>query len=142
MELSNKLVLGAFVASIIFIMIGHIYKDAIQTVLKTEIYTIEKITFDYWSVSHFLLFAFIGFVKPHHQLSFFTIGCLFELFEDGMASDENTQIVNCINNNKNIMCNGIQDGYWYGKADDVIVNLFGYIVGQSIRTTLYPNLII
>jgi hypothetical protein len=138
MELANKLVLGALVVSFLFILVGHICKDAIQSVLKKEIVTLENVTFDCWSVLHFLLFAFIGFVKPNYPLSFFTLGCLFEIFEDCLSSDENTKLVLCPSKGiKNIMCNGIQDGYWYGKADDIFSNLIGYIVGQSFRTSCF-----
>lgn len=146
MELVNKLVLGAFIVSMIFIMVGHIYRDQVQSVLKKEIITLEKVTFDYWSITHFLLFAFMGFIKPDYALSFFTIGCLFEIFEDFLSSNENTQLVNCLSNpnqiKKHILCNGIQDGYWYGKADDVFSNLLGYVVGQAVRKTFFRSLII
>jgi hypothetical protein len=139
----NKLVVGASCFAIMFILIGHIYKDKIQSVLKTELLSIDKITFDYWSVSHFLLFAFFGFVKPGYTFSFFTMGCAFEVFEDCLASDLNTQLTKCPSNNiKSVfMCNGIQDGYWYGKIDDIFSNLIGYVVGQSIRLTFFNNII-
>jgi hypothetical protein len=141
---ADQLVFGAFVVSIIFIMIGHIYKNNIQSILKQPLITLKEVVMDWWSVMHFLLFAFFGFVKPGYPLSFFTIGVLFEIFEDGMSSDINTQLINCPRKGilSKIMCNGIQDGYWYGKADDIFSNLIGYVVGQSIRTTFYKDLII
>jgi len=39
------------------------------------------------------------------------------------------------------MCNGFQDSYWYGKLDDIFINLLGYVTGQAIRTTCYPDII-
>ena len=86
-------------------------------------------------------------VFTRYPLAFFTAGVFFEIFEDGMASDETTQLVNCTYKKERnsviggIMCNGVQDGYWYGKVDDIFMNLLGYVVGQAIRTTCYPNII-
>lgn len=143
--LQHRLLLGAFVVSIIFIIVGHIYQEQVQARLKTPLYTANQVILDWWSVSHFLLFAFFGFVKPGYPLSFFTMGVLFEVFEDGMASDATTQSINCTKNKKSIiggvMCNGFQDSYWYGKIDDIFMNLIGYVTGQAIRTTFYPDLI-
>ena len=145
--IANKLILGAMIASIIFIMIGHIYREQVQARLKTPLYTAKEVILDWWSVSHFLLFAFFGFVKPGYPLAFFTAGVFFEIFEDGMASDETTQLVNCTHKKERnsviggILCNGVQDGCWYGKVDDIFMNLLGYVVGQAIRTTCYPNII-
>ena len=145
LQLSDKLVIGAMVISILFIMIGHEFRDQIQSLLKRPIYKLKEVVFDWWSVSHFLLFAFFGFVKPNYPFSFFAAGILFEVFEDGMASDESTQLVNCPEKKNSfigrIMCNGQQDSYWYGKLDDIFMNLTGYVFGQAIRTTFLPNLI-
>jgi hypothetical protein len=139
----NRLVLGAIVISIIFIMIMHICKEQIQNILQTQLYTIKEVVIDLWSVTHFFIYAFFGFVKPGYPMSFFAMGSVFEIFEDGLASDETTQMVNCKKKSllSNIMCNGVQDSYWYGKIDDIFVNLLGYVTGQAIRTTCYPNII-
>jgi hypothetical protein len=136
---ANKLIIGAFVFAVIFIMIGHIYKEQIQSLLKHPLYTVKSFDLDYWSVTHFLLFAFIGFVKPEHVMTFFSIGVAFEIFEDGMASDATTQLINCKDKNVkrsmtgDIFCKGYEDSYWYGKADDIIINLLGYLTGQGMR---------
>jgi hypothetical protein len=84
---------------------------------------------------------FIGFVKPDHAITFFVLGILFEIFEDGMASDSETQSINCVGVKKSIlqrvMCNGMEDSYWYGKIDDIAFNLIGYTIGQAIRKTYF-----
>ena len=143
--LADKLVIGAFIVSILFIIIGHEFRDKIQEKLKHPLYKLKEVVFDWWSVTHFMLFAFFGFIKPNYPFSFFAAGILFEVFEDGMASDESTQLVNCPKEKNSligkIMCNGVQDSYWYGKLDDIFMNLTGYVFGQAIRTTWFPNLI-
>ena len=145
MDLDNKLIVGVLVISMIFIMVGHIYKDQVQSILKQPLFELKnKIVFDWWSVTHLLLWSFIGFVKPNHPLSAFTFGIAFEILEDALSSNKNTQLVKCPNKGpvNKIMCNGVQDGFWYGKADDLFSNIVGYIIGNSIRTTFYPGLII
>ena len=62
------------------------------------------------------------------------------------ASDKNTKMINCLDKkNKQhiigkLLCNGIQDRYWYSKIDAIAINLFGYVAGQGLRNTFYPNL--
>jgi len=140
---ANKLIVGAMVVSFIFIMIVHIYKEQIQDLFLTPLYANQFFTLDWWSVMHFVLYAFFGFVKPGYTGSFFALGVMFEIFEDGMASDATTKLMNC-NSKKvknsitgKIFCNKKQDSYWYGKLDDVFINLLGYVTGQCIRQTFY-----
>ena len=145
MPTPNQLVIGAAVLAIIFIMIGHVYREEVQSKLKTPLATVDKFNLDWWSVSHFMLFAFFGFVKPSYPLTAFTIGAVFEVFEDGLSSNDNTQLVDCSKSSTtvihNIMCRGYKDSYWYAKIDDIFMNLIGYVFGQAIRTTFYPNIL-
>jgi hypothetical protein len=138
---ANRIIFALLIVSIIFIMVGHIFQQKIQAMLKTPIVTIESFDLDYWSVSHFMLFAAIGFIKPDHAFTFFSLGVLFEILEDGLSSSKTTKIINCTkNSDKNsfigsIMCSGYDDSYWYSKIDDIFINLLGYVTGQSIRKT-------
>ena len=74
-------------------MIGHIFREQLQTLLKNSIYHVNEFDIDYWSVSHFVLYALFGFIKPKYAFSFFTAGVVFEIIEDGMASDSTTQLI-------------------------------------------------
>jgi hypothetical protein len=131
-----------FILALLFIMFGHIYREQVQLALKHDFVKLPATTFDWWSISHAMLFGIIGFIIPNYHFTFFTIGAFFEIFEDMLSSDKSTQLVDCMNpHNKksNIMCKfSINDDYWYGKWDDVFVNLFGYVVGSSIRSTCAP----
>ena len=55
---ANKLIVGAMVVSFIFIMIGHIYKEQIQDLFLKPLYANQFFTLDWWSVTHFVLYAF------------------------------------------------------------------------------------
>lgn len=141
----DGLVIAGFVVSIIFVMIGHEYREFIQQRLKGSLVHIEAFDLDWWSVIHFALFAYFGFVKPNYPLTFFLAGCAFEVFEDSLASDATTKLMECTRKDvKNstlgkIHCNGYKDSYWYGKVDDVMVNLIGYVTGQAVRLCMFST---
>ena len=137
----NELVVGVSIFALLFIIIGHIYRDQIQAKFKKPLATVPAFDIDYWSVTHFMLFAFFGFVFPNHAFTFACFGAMFELFEDGVSSDDKTQLIDCKNKDTkssfigNIYCNGDPNSYWYAKLDDIAINVFGYITGQGIRNT-------
>ncbi len=139
----NQLVCGIFLISLIFIMVGHVFREQVQNALKQKLFHVKAFDIDWWSVTHLLLYMLIGFIKPGFTLTFFVIGILFEVFEDMCASDSATQLLDCVNPAKKnsicgkIMCNGFDDSYWYGKFDDIFANLLGYVIGNSIRTTYF-----
>lgn len=131
------------VIAILFIMVGHVYPDQIQSKLKKKIITIPETEFDMWSVTHFGFFAILAYLFPNHLFELFIIGILWEVLEDGLSDARNKQLVNCENNEKSkikhlfqkLWCNGLarNGDYWYGKWDDIFANLMGLVTGQFIR---------
>lgn len=124
--------------ALIFIMCGHIYREQVQLALKKEFVKLPGTTFDWWSVSHAVLFGIFGFLMPNYHTSFFLLGTGFEIVEDMLSGDESTQLADCMTSDKDtkVMCMlSINDDYWYAKWDDVFVNLLGYTLGSSLRTT-------
>jgi hypothetical protein len=124
-----------FIISMVFICFGHIYRDQVQLVLKKPLATFPKCDIDWWSVSHVLLYAICGILVPDRPLTFFTLGLGFELLEDYLSRNEDTQLVDCKNNPNSLWCNGIETDYWYMNPSDPWMNLTGYIIGSAIRTT-------
>jgi hypothetical protein len=143
--------MALILVSMIFIMIGHMYRDQIQSVLKQEVCKFPECSIDYWSISHFMLYSIFGFLIPGYPLTAFTIGASFEFAEDYLAADENTLFANCKepcgrqdgfctkDDTRKNWCNGVQDGYWYSNATDSFVNLLGYVVGSAMRTTIFTD---
>jgi len=130
----------ACLLSLVFIEVGHMYREQVQLVLKREFMRLPAVSVDYWSVSHFLLFAFMGFALPDYHLTFCTIGAAFEVVEDGLSSDATTQLADCVNDKSSLLCKtSINDNYWYAKWDDVFANLLGYTVGSACRTVFVGN---
>ena len=130
------------IASLTFIMVGHEYRDQIQSLLKQKYVDLPKDDIDRWSLSHLFFWMIIGFIKPGYHMTTFTIGAGFEIFEDYMAADHNTQLADCKSTpidpgtgKRKFFCSGRQDDYWYAKHSDVFWNLFGYTIGSAVRTT-------
>lgn len=127
------------IVALIFIMCGHVYREQVQTALKQEFVKLPATTFDWWSVSHALLYGIFGFLIPNYHVSFFLLGAGFEIVEDMFSGDSTTQLADCMTNDKDskFMCKfSINNDYWYAKWDDVFVNLLGYTLGSSVRSTL------
>ena len=128
------------IVALLFIMFGHCYREQVQLALKREFIKLPSTTLDWWSVSHAVLFGLFGFLVPGYHFSFFMLGTGFEVFEDMLSGDATTQLADCMTPDKHtkLMCKlSINDDYWYAKWDDVFVNLLGYTIGSSIRSTYY-----
>jgi hypothetical protein len=129
------------VLSLAFICFGHIYREQVQLMLKREFFKFPSCSIDWWSISHFALFAIFGFLIPEYPLTFFVLGTGFEVIEDALSSDATTQFANCTNydtKRKSPMCwASINDDYWYCNMTDPWVNLTGYILGSAVRTVFF-----
>ena len=126
------------IVALIFIMFGHVYRDQVQLALKQEFVNLPATNFDWWSISHAVLFALFGLLITNRHTTFFLVGSAFEVIEDMLSSDKSTQLADCMTPDKDnkLMCKfSINDDYWYAKWDDVFVNLLGYTLGSSVRTT-------
>ena len=135
-----KIVVGLMIVSIMFIAIGTFFQKTIQTRLAKTIFTTPEGVYDYWSVLHFVLFALFGFVIPNHHGTFLAIGVSWEIVEDLFSSNEGTQLVDCRQKRKTLLtrllCRNTNTTYWYMNYTDIFSNLFGYVLGSSIRTSL------
>jgi hypothetical protein len=131
------------IVSIIFICVGHKYRDEIQLVLKRDLINLPATTIDYWSVMHFALYVIVGFMFPGYPVAALLVGTSFEVGEDLLSSKTNTQFADCNNQTSALAkfwCNaGYDDGYWYMNWSDIFVNLFGYIAGSSLRETFFDK---
>lgn len=132
------IIIVLIIVALVFICIGHIYRDAIQLAMKKDFLKLPATTVDWWSISHMVLFGLFGFIKPGYPLAALLAGAGFEVLEDYLSSDNTTQIVDCSITHdedgvRKFFCNGINTDYWYAKWDDVFWDILGYVVGQSIR---------
>jgi len=76
-----------------------------------------------WGLSHFVLFAILGFFFPSCDIVIISIGILWEFVEHILGIYA-----------RPISPRGrapVQ--WWYGSAMDVVINILGFYVGKSIR---------
>lgn len=123
------------VISLVFIVVGHRYRDEVQMALKKEFLHLPATTVDWWSMSHVIMYMLYGFFLPNYHFAFLIIGTGFEIFEDMLASDKTTQLTDCTKNKSSLLCRfSVNDDYWYAKWDDIFFNMLGYTLGSALRT--------
>ena len=111
-----------------------------KDILEFEIFKGSvKYGIDGWSITHLLLFCIIGYIYPSTFIISMCIGSIWELFETYMGIYKSTQL------KKWGFCDTFgSDGklkvWWYGKWSDIIMNLFGFILGHFIKNNYKLNL--
>lgn len=119
-----------------FIVLGHYWQDTIQEPMKATWLTVPSFNIDAWSGTHFAFFAFMGYHFPGHFWHFFAIGVVWEMFEDWLCADTGTQLADCTRKHSHwwpsLWCKGIQDGYWYARFSDPLLNSLGYLTGMYL----------
>ena len=95
---------------------------------------------DGWIISHFVAFAIIGTLYPDTLILSTILGILWEIFEIGLGKIKPSflkGITDCGNGkhekgNPNLS-NDQKDGYWwYGKGEDVVVDVLGFLFGKYL----------
>ncbi len=87
---------------------------------------------DGWWISHFVLYLVMGYLYPYSLRLSFIIGCIWEFIEF-LAGKYKPKILSSIG-----FCKSSKKGekdkiWWYGKWEDVLINLLGLILGKTIR---------
>lgn len=83
--------------------------------------------FDGWGISHFILYAIMVYNFPKNWLFIIIIGIIWEFIE--ILLSYNT-FLNCY------LLNYGRDKYtkwWYGRYQDIIMNIFGVIFGLYLK---------
>jgi hypothetical protein len=123
---------------LVFMVFGAKNNARVQLAFTKELVRLPGTTIDLWSVSHLLLYMVFGLLIPNQHMSFLLAGAAWEVVEDMLSSDETTQLDDCktLDSRSKIMCKfSINDGFWYAKWDDVLIDLLGYTIGSAIRTS-------
>jgi hypothetical protein len=133
--------IGLAVVAVLLIICGGMYRERVQRMLKEELITLPETALDWWSVSHVILYSVFGFLIPNRHFTFLLLGCGFEIFEDMLSIGSSKKLANCTGPDKDskLMCKfSINGGYWYAKWDDIFMNMLGYTLGSSFKTSFYP----
>jgi len=100
---------------------------------------------DGWLLSHFILFALAGYFFPKHFYVAVIIGILWELVEYSFGihtpgflkcthQDKSKAKFQYLHKNKDKTLAEKNDAWWYGRYEDVIVDILGFITGYFIKT--------
>lgn len=87
-----------------------------------------EINIDGWSISHFVMYALVGYTYPGKVWPFVLFGVGFEFLEEfsGMFSRQLGKQKSAL-----VKSSGDKD-YWFGQLSDPVVNITGLLVGQSL----------
>jgi hypothetical protein len=81
------------------------------------------------------LYIYFGYQFPDYFAEFLVIGSLWELFETMFCRETFHGIIGC-RNNDNFVCKSIDKisscDYWYGKLDDLVMNMIGFTIGTLL----------
>lgn len=130
---------------ILFIMLLNIVDNNIKSKLKTPIATFKCFNLDWWSLSHFMLYIYFGYMFPDYFVEFLIIGSMWEIFESTACTIPTLASKKCDDNNTiycKILSNINNCDYWYGKLDDVAVNMAGYVLGSTISSKYFNKKLI
>lgn len=135
---------------LILVMIGYLIKSPVYHKMTFKLLKIGNIEFDLWSLSHVLLYMYFGYYFPDYFIEFLVIGSVWELFESTFCSKLFLRFINCNNigdntgdNSSNILCKRIKKikncGYWYGKLEDIPLNMIGFVIGAYLSKNIENN---
>ena len=121
---------------VIVIMIGSVFQKPVQASMNLDIVSVFGMKFDLWSLSHLFLYIYFGYFFPQYFLEFLIIGSAWEIFESTYCKDTFLNIIGCDPGSKRFVCKSLENNrdckYWYGKIDDVMVNMIGFVIGAAI----------
>lgn len=138
---SPKFYVPVILAGVI-IVLGNLYKTSVQDKMKTILFNYGGFNLDWWSVTHILLYIYFGYYFPEYFIEFLIIGIGWEILESVLCKDSFQKIIQCDNPN-NILCSIISKikgcDYWYGKLDDVVMNMLGFVIGAWLAGKYTPS---
>lgn len=119
---------------ILLIIVGNFFKP-IKSRMHTVLVSIGGIDIDWWSVSHIVLYIYFGYQFPNSFAEFLIIGSVWELIETFFCREKFERITNCTDS-ESAICRGMRKinscDYWYGKIDDVAMNMIGFVIGAAL----------
>ena len=123
---------------LVLVVIGGLYNDIFQKYMKITLFDIAGIRIDLWSISHLILYIYFGYHFPDYFAEFLIIGTVWEVLESTFFKHSMKRIVKCDDNSKNLLCQYVAklrgSEYWYGKIDDVGMNMLGFVIGACWST--------
>tara|TARA_B100001093_G_C26520015_1_gene881329 strand:+ start:367 stop:807 length:441 start_codon:yes stop_codon:yes gene_type:complete len=100
---------------------------------------------DGWLLSHFIVFALAGYFYPKQFYLAVILGILWEITEHLLGintprflkcetQDKSKAKFQYIHKNKDPSLAEKNDAWWYGRYEDVVVDIIGFMTGYFIKT--------
>jgi hypothetical protein len=137
-QVQSNLLYIAGLTSIVIVFI-FIYGWLVKNVLKKDVLENKFAKCsgcDYWAVTHFLFFMFLGFSFPHHFLLLAILGIVWEGVEVLLGGykvkilGDGLHIIGNTDEKGNAVAT---DGFWYGRVSDIAFNTVGIALGIYLR---------
>lgn len=90
---------------------------------------------DGWSFTHFLFFMVLGYIYPGHYKEAILVGVGWEVFESTLGQNQikiSGKRIQMVGSQSDGVYDENDNAYWYGKGSDIIMDLLGYIVGDTL----------
>ena len=94
------------------------FKDYLHTEINSHI--------NFWVISHFFFYLIIGYFFPETFWLSMTIGVVWEIYED-FLENFSKKYLSFIPFK---ICKLDNFTWWYGRYEDVIANILGFLLGQ------------
>lgn len=120
------------------IVMGNVIPNIIHDNMKNTLFSFGGIDISLWSLSHVLLYVYFGYHFPQFFVEFLIIGAMWEGIESTFCKNSLQDVFGCAPDSdpSNIICKGltyISDcAYWYGRFDDIAMNMIGFVVGALL----------
>lgn len=94
------------------------FEDYLHTEINSHI--------NFWVISHFFFYLIIGYFFPETFWLSMTIGVVWEIYEDFLEkfSKKHLSLISLK------ICKLDNFIWWYGRYEDVIANMLGFLLGQ------------
>lgn len=123
---TDKRFIYVVIVVLIFIIVLYFTGQSVRSQMRKSIY-IGPFDFDFWALSHLLLYIYFGYQFPNMFWEFLAIGTAWEGFETIFCPKTLLDTIGMKRNKgEEFGC-----GYWYGKLTDIPVNMFGFVIGAA-----------
>lgn len=140
--ITNKNFYIPIIICLVLVAFGYFSKITMQNNMKVELFNFFGMKIDWWSISHLVLYIYFGYHFPQYFVEFLVIGTLWEIFESSFCKESFAKLIGCQGSN-NSFCQKINKirgcDYWYGKVDDIVVNIIGFVIGAMLAKKFRKN---
>ena len=88
---------------------------------------------DGWLLSHFIVFTLAGYFYSNQFYLAVILGILWEIVEY-LLGVNTPRFLKCKMKGKNQTLAEKNDAWWYGRYEDVVVDILGFMTGYFIKT--------